>query len=68
MWLSKVYKTQYALFRLIERWRKIRDERSYSVAALMDLSKVFDTIDNELLIVKLHAYNARRKYLKLNKS
>ena len=39
---------------VIENWRKKlnNDER----ATLMDLSKVFDTINHNLLIAKLHGY------------
>ena len=38
---------------LIERWKKILDEKGFGGAVLMDLSKAFDTLNHELLIVKL---------------
>ena len=45
----------YALLSLIERWKKIFDEKRFGGAVLMDLSKAFDTLDQELLIAKLSA-------------
>ena len=51
----KGYNTQYALLSLIEKWKKELDNKGYTVAVLMDLSKAFDTINNELLITKLYA-------------
>ena len=55
----KGYTTQYALLKLIESWKKYRDNNGYSAAVLMDLSKAFDTINHDLLLVKLHAYSVK---------
>ena len=52
----KGYTTQYALLNLIESWKKFRDKKGYAAAVLMDLYKVFDTMNHELLVAKLHAY------------
>ena len=49
----KGYSTQHALICLTEKWKKILDEKGFCGAVLMDLSKVFDTINHELLIGKL---------------
>ena len=51
--LGKGFRTQYALLSLIERWKKILDEKAFGGAVLMDLSKTFDTLNHELLIAKL---------------
>ena len=37
----------------------------YTGAALMDLSKPFDTINHELFIAKLHAYGFIKDSLKI---
>ena len=52
----KGFSTQYALLSLIERWRLCLDKQGFAGALLMDLSKAFDTINNEPLMAKLHAY------------
>ena len=52
----KVYNTQEALVSLIEKWKKILDDKGFGGAVLMDLSKAFDTLNHELLIAKLHVY------------
>ena len=59
------YSTQHALICLIEKWKKILDEKGFCGAVLMDLSKVFDTINRELLIAKLHAYGFEKSALRL---
>ena len=61
----KGFNTQYALLSLIEKWKKELDNKGYSGAILMDLSKVFDTINHELLIAKLYAYGFSKDALKL---
>ena len=50
----KGFNMQTAISSLIEKWKQIIDNEGYEVAILMDLSKTFDTINHELLIVKLH--------------
>ena len=52
----KGFNTQHALLTLVENWRKSLDNKGFGSAILMDLSKVFDTLNHDLLIAKLHAY------------
>ena len=52
----KGFSTQQALLCLIETWKKLLDRKGYKDAILMDLSKVFDTINYYLLLAKLRAY------------
>ena len=52
----KGFRAQYPLISLIERWRLCIDKQGFAGALLMDLSKVFDTINHELLIAKLHPH------------
>ena len=61
----KVLSTQTALNMLPEKWKKVLDDIGYAGAALMDLSKAFDTINNELLKAKLHAYGFSKEALTL---
>ena len=52
----KGHSVQHCLLVLIEKCRKVLDQRGFAGLLLTDLSKVFDCIDHELLIAKLHAY------------
>ena len=61
----KVYNTQYALMALLEKWKQSLDNHGYAGAVIMDLSKAFDTINNALLIAKLHAYGFTKPSLKM---
>ena len=65
---KKGYATQNAPLKLIENWKKVRDNKGFSAAILMDLSKAFDTINHDLLIAKLHAYGLRGNSLNLIKN
>ena len=64
----KGYSTQYALVGFIEKWKQMLDNRGYSGAVFMDLSKAFDTINHELLVAKLYAYGFDKEALKLIRS
>ena len=57
--------SQFALISLIEKWRKYPDNKGYTGAVLMNLSKAFDTINHEILVAKLHAYGFNKDSLKI---
>ena len=50
---------------LIEKWKKVLDDKAFRGAVLMDLSKAFNTLNHELLSAKRHAYGFNRDWLKL---
>ena len=57
----KGYNTQKPLVSLIEKSKKISDNKGFRGALVMDLSKVFDTVNYKLLIANLHASGFNRE-------
>ena len=53
---------------LIETWKKVLDRKGHRGAVLMHLLKAFDTINYDLLLIKLNAYGLTNKSLRLIKS
>ena len=53
--------------RIIENWKQALDDNK-NVAASMDLSKAFDCLPHELLLLKLKYYGLSENALKLMKS
>ena len=53
---QKAHFTQHALFRLTQIWQAELDSGGYFGTILMDLSKAYDCLSNDWLIVKLEAY------------
>jgi hypothetical protein len=50
------YGCNTALLRVIEDWKKAVDNDLYVAAVLMDLSKAFDCLPHDLILLKLKAY------------
>ena len=61
----KTFNIQQALLALIKNWEKVLDNKGFGGAVLMDLSKAFDIINQDLLVAKLHAYGFSNDSLKL---
>ena len=61
----KGYSTQHCLIIMLEKWKKALDKQNIAGALLTDLSKAFDSINQDLLIAKLAAYGFALSSLKL---
>ena len=59
------YSTQHALLNFINKWHSCLDNSGVVGTILMDLSKAFNCLRHELILVKLHAYGVDIKSLKL---
>ena len=63
----KGFSTQQALLYLIKKWENAFDKKGYGGVVLMNLSKVFDTLNHDLFPTKLHVYNFTRDHPNLLK-
>ena len=64
----KGHSTQQCLIVMIETWKKALDEQKYAGAILTDLTKAFDCLNHDLLLVKLKAYGFDNHSLKFIQS
>ena len=62
------YVCQSTLLRIIEDWKQALDDNKYVAAILIDLSKAFDCLPHDLLLLKLKYYGLSENALKLMKS
>ena len=61
------YGCQTTLLRIIEDWKMALDQNKFIGSILMDLSKAFDCLPHDLLLLKLKAYGVSNSALKLIK-
>ena len=62
---TKGYSTQQYILALLEKWKAAVDKGTVFGALLTDLSRTFDCLNHELLIVKLNACGFTLPALKL---
>ena len=62
---QKAHSTQHALFKLLQSWQQVLDHGGFIGTILMDLSKAYDCIPNNLLIAKLKCYGVGKASLRL---
>jgi hypothetical protein len=61
----KGFGCQTALLKIIEDWKKALDENKYIAAILMDLSKAFDGLPHDLIVLKPEAYGLSERSINL---
>ena len=62
---QKGYSTQDCLLAMVENCKKVLVQGNKYGALLTDLSKTFDCLPNDLIVVKLHTYGFSIELLKL---
>ena len=52
----KSHRTPHSLIIIVEKWKNVLDKGEYVRVLFMDLSKTFDTINQDLLLAKLKVH------------
>ena len=64
----KNHSTQHCLVNMLEKWKNTLDKGGFVCAIFMDLSKAFNTMNHDLLIIKLGEYGFQEDALVFMKS
>ena len=62
------HSTDHALADLVDRIIASLNERKHTIGKFVDLSKAFDTVDQDIFLEKLQLYGVQRNYLNWFKS
>ena len=49
----------YAIIELVDKTKKAIENNEFTVGIFLDLSKAFDTVNHDILLIKLHFYSIR---------
>ena len=60
----KSHGTQYSLAVMLEKWKRAINKGECVSVLFMEISKAFDTINQDLMIAKLKAYGFSREALR----
>ena len=55
----KQYSTNHALLSIVEQIRTALDNNTFSCGVFIDLEKAFDTVNHQILLIKLYHYGIR---------
>ena len=65
MAIGKALELRLSCYNLLEKWKTSLDKLGYAGVVLMNLTKAFDTINHELLLPKLNAYDFDKNLLEI---
>lgn len=60
MWKRRLHNAAKAVSEIVDRFRKAIDNNLYICAVFIDFSKAFDTVNHQILSIKLEKYGIRR--------
>ena len=58
------HSTEHAIMQLIDQISSNFEKNNFALGVFIDLSKVFDTVDHDILITKLEDYGVNRNNLR----
>lgn len=59
MWKRRLHNAAKAVSEIVDRFRKAIDNNLYICGVFIDFSKAFDTVNHQILLIKLEKYGIR---------
>lgn len=60
MWKRRLHNAAKAVSKIVDRFRKAIDNNLYICGVFIDFLKAFDTVNHQILLIKLEKYGIRR--------